>query len=372
MRDGLACYQLKPKEFWLAQVLILETYDRVDATGAWSPVLHGPLRIDEWAKQGGFEDDTGLRRTKLRSLLKSLVGLGIVDVNWIESTFEPRPDVETWSKVNGLRAKPQPVCLNQRLLELSAERPLSAALAAISREGAVKGAGIGTNETSPVTNGLSPAHRLLQQAPQGRPVPTLWADRYAELRAALGDPEKLAKLQAELVNAETNPPEISGGGSPEKSGGVAGNFRSEPPEKSGDPQLQQNQGISCPPEKSGGGSPEISGGSLIASLALSSRAKLAIPPEKSGGSPEISGEALEFLARVDRRKTLQGRFAAEYVALCERNPDYVLNRLKPAFEEHERHYRRLKGPDYQLSDPVGWMGSKAAAEGRLRWHGRRS
>src|ERR1035441_4601240 len=32
-RDGLAIYDLKPQEFWLAHLLVLESYDRRDAAG---------------------------------------------------------------------------------------------------------------------------------------------------------------------------------------------------------------------------------------------------------------------------------------------------------------------------------------------------
>jgi hypothetical protein len=74
---------------------------------------------------------------------------------------------------------------------------------------------------------------------------------------------------------------------------------------------------------------------------------------------------------VDRRRTLQGRFGSGYVALCEGEPDYVLGKLRKAFEEHERHYQGTR-PDYRLGDPVGWMGRIAAADGRMKWHGRRA
>src|ERR1035438_10430068 len=70
VREGLAIYDLKPQEFWLAQVLILDSYDRLDDSGAAAPVFRARLRLEVWARQGGFEDARGVRLDKLEMVLK--------------------------------------------------------------------------------------------------------------------------------------------------------------------------------------------------------------------------------------------------------------------------------------------------------------
>src|ERR1035441_7411749 len=140
--SGWGIYDLKPQEFWLAHLLVLESYDRRDAAGRPARVPWGKLSLEDWAARGGFRDNKGTRCDKLRPVLESLAQLGIVDVNWIEGTFELRPSVESWSRVNGLRAKPRPGQTAQQVMELCADRPLSAAMAEVCREKALEGVGV--------------------------------------------------------------------------------------------------------------------------------------------------------------------------------------------------------------------------------------
>jgi hypothetical protein len=82
-------------------------------------------------------------------------------------------------------------------------------------------------------------------------------------------------------------------------------------------------------------------------------------------SPEL---ALEFLQKVDRKGTLRGRFANDYLRLCELHPDYVLGYLRRAFRDHERKHG---DGAFKLKDPVGWMGAQAANVGKMRWQSKR-
>ena len=345
-RDGLAIYDLKPQEFWLAHLLVLESYDRRDAAGRPARVPWGKLSLEDWAARGGFRDNKGTRCDKLRPVLESLAQLGIVDVNWIEGTFELRPSVESWSRVNGLRAKPRPVQTAQQVMELCAERPLSAAMAEVSREKALEGVGVAAGDSNPVPSGPSHDHLARASQTHGRSIP------WGRLTAALSDPDEMARLQTEF-----------GPQSADFSADVGEFRRRDSAEKSADTELPTKQGVNASAEKSAE--------THIVSLALGTKAKLAISAEKSAETRATPEAALEWLRKVDRRSTLEGRFADGYFALCNRKPDYVLGRLRSCFEEHERYYKTQRGEDFQLSDPVGWMGRKAADEWLMKWHGKR-
>jgi hypothetical protein len=78
--------------------------------------------------------------------------------------------------------------------------------------------------------------------------------------------------------------------------------------------------------------------------------------------------ALEWLLKVDRKGTLRGRFAGEYESLCFNHAGYVLSRLQGCFEAHEREFGTTP---YRLKDPVGWMGSQAAQDGKMPWHAKK-
>jgi hypothetical protein len=274
-----------------------------------------------------------LRRKDLLRVLESLMKLGVVDVNWTEQTFELRPALGE-SQLIELRARAAGIEDDaQQLLKLCAERPVSEALSEISREKALEGAGIVASDAGTVPSGPSPDHLALQRQTPGRSVP--W-DR---LRAALNDPDEMTRLQAEVQSC----------------------FGQQSAEKFAEsPSAEKNAETETPQDQGFGGSAENFPDAPIASLALSTKAKLAITAEKIA-------EALEFLRKVDRRGTLQGRFGADYEALCQAHPDYVLGRLRDAFDDHERRYGETQ---FKLSDPVGWMGRKAAAEGRMKWHAR--
>lgn len=330
MRQALCLYDLTERELRLANWLILETYDRGEFKG----------RIDfrDWAQKLGFWDSDSVRPGKCRDVFIDLKNLGLLDWNETEGTYELRPYHTYWTglKQRGLLSE----STRNQDLPLRAERLLPEALSEVSRENAL-------------ASGPDPAQPVLQNRSRD------WAALYQKLKQGLNDPDEMERLLNEFGIAENQEPPSTG----EK--------RRLPAENAGELNRQKTP-VTQTLEKSGvSGLPAKNAGCSIASLALSTKAKLAIRPAKNAGEAADPETARRFLESVDVKGTLHGRFGQEYEKLCEQSPGYVLNRLKPALEEHLSHYRRLRGPDYSLQDPVGWMGSKAAAAGLMKWHGRR-
>ena len=362
MRDGLANYDLKPREYWLAQVLVLETYDQVDATGAPAPVAIGRLRLEDWARRSGYDDAKGPRVDKLVGVLKALVDLGIVDVNWVEGTYEPRPAAESWSRLKALRAKPRCLPLEaQRILNLGAERPLSSALAEVSRERALDGVGAVVSGAINKEGGPNPDYLARPRQSQGRS-----ALPFYRLKAALDNPDELLRLESETQRAIGHQPV---GDSPHGPSSAENSADSSAvsAENSAETQLAENGAVTLSAENSA--EKREGGRGELASLALYRRAKLAKGSAENSAEKRITPvEAREWLLKVDHAGTMRGRFCADYEALCENHPGFVLGRLRGAFEDHERRFGT--GP-YRLTDPVGWMGRKAADEGRMKWSSHR-
>ena len=327
MREGLTCCKLKPKQSWLAEVLILESYDRLDESGLAAPVLRGKLALKEWAERGGFRDEKGLRTKTLEGVLRSLVTLGLVDVNWMESTFELRPAASSWDTSVGLRAKPRPVCVKQQVMEFSAERPLSAALADLSREKALTGAGVATSDSRALFN---------------------------RLRVAVNDPLEMAALQEDLARMARAP---ASGDLPDDVGGKIRRMSAEKFADTGNGEKPADlQGFAASAEKF------AESVQAEAVSAVPASVQKAVP---ANGSAEKFADAMAWLKKKDAKGRLQdvGIFA-QWSELCERNPRYVLDRLRWHLQYYQDRTARNNEPP--LEDPLAWMSRKARDERQLK------
>lgn len=337
MRQAICLYNLAERELRLANWLVLETYDRGEFVGQ--------TNFHEWARVLGFWDAKSLRPKQCMQVFIDLKDLGLLDWNQAEGTYELRPYQNHWTglRQRGLLSEPQEI----QALPLRAERLLPEALSEVSREEAL-------------ARGPDP----IQPPLQGRSRD--WPALYKKLREGLSSPEDLERLQDDLTQDQNQ--ELQQGLPAESAGSLPAKNAGDDRRKMPVTQSAENADFAGLPAKNAGAQ---LASSSTASLAFVPRAKLAIgPPAKNAGENQpTSEEAWRFLQSVDRRGTLTGRFAGEYERLCQ-DPDYVLGTLKRSFESHER-YNQEKNREYHVSDPVGWMGRKAAESGRMKWHGRR-
>jgi len=106
----------------------------------------------------------------------------------------------------------------------------------------------------------------------------------------------------------------------------------------------------------------------VASLALEKKAKLAMPsvPREGTVSPAKVTEAWSWLQKVDSTGgLLVQRFAERWRLTCELYPNYVLNRLRGAFEEHMRRVEKKDPTVEPIEVPLGWLSAKARDDGRM-------
>ncbi|MDE2101096.1 MAG: hypothetical protein KGL39_27865 [Patescibacteria group bacterium] len=129
MRNALARYDLRPLGYLLANLMVLESFDRDRTVGR--------LEIEEWSRAMGLRDAKGLRVDKCKTELRYLAELGIALLNWTEKSFQLRPDHSQWSRECAFRREPSGGRATD--LPLRAERPLDEALAEVSRERALDG-----------------------------------------------------------------------------------------------------------------------------------------------------------------------------------------------------------------------------------------
>lgn len=310
-RLGLQCYDLVPTEFLLSHLLCLLTLDRGEVTGRLDP--------REWAVRIGMVDAAGPRAGRCLKVVKTLICLGILDVNFAQGTFELRPCVENWSRTRAFRGASR-TATGMEELPLRSERPVSEALSELSREQALK-------------SGPSTKHD--------------WPALFSNLRAALqAGPEAME----EFLKAHPDCHERS----PENSGNLVNNFHRKipselPAENSGDRKDQSARGFAAAPENS-------SGPAIASSASLIQKAKLA-----TAGSAKV-GEAWAWLSSEDRLGQLMDpRYGPQWRELCERDPLYVLKRLKGRLD----HYRDRNGKD-SVGDPIAWMSRKAREERQMR------
>jgi hypothetical protein len=334
MREGLSVYDLKELELRLAHILVLETFDR-DQTRA-------KIELRRWAKVLGLVEAKGPREDKALALFNSLVDLDIVDANAGDGMYELRPAMENWSRLRALRIK-QSQAAHPELPNFSAERPLSEALSDVSRE------------------------KALQKGPVPRRD---WSHLFSKLAQNINDPDALQALMRENF--------------PEPSSGATENERRINPPTDG----EKSRGVSAdysadwrPGEKTTVNPGALLGGlesadysaAPIASLAPVKTAKLAIPansPAPARTDPKLtSAAALRWLQEVDKLGRLSGPFGPQWEEVCAKHPKYVLQRLRGAFEDHEkRAARKEKGASgvvlAPVGDPLAWLSRKAREEGK--------
>jgi hypothetical protein len=337
MRDWVAGYDLRPTEERLVHLMVLDSYDR--------GVTRAKVRLDYW---GGR---LRLRLDKLERVLREVINLGLVDVNQALGTFELRPDHEQWSRSRAFR--PSDRVLDPELTEipgpvrnpelgLVAERPLSEALSEVAREKAIESG-------APICGGDRD-----------------WRALYSRLLDAVqsGDEAASAAIAADF-SAGTGREGVA-----EKSAGFG---RKNPPVEIASVLPGEFSCRAGPAEKS----------AAIASLASVQRAELARGPSRTGQVSEKSagagkgtdtvraygasrsGEAWNWLLKVDSNRTLQGRFASQWRELCERDPDFVLNRLRGAYENHLERLANGEQGLRRVDRPLAWMARKAFDEGRI-------
>lgn len=322
LRDYAAGHRLRPTEFYLAQLLCLDSFDRGE--------LRGAVDLVRWALALNMRDARGARADKCAPVLCSLKELGIVDVDPARGTFELRPDWTMWSRLQALRSAPT---ASTSELNLCADRPLSEALSEVSREAALTNGGR--------SGGATAVHfgRLKEALKQG--------------------PEAVEKLLSEFATswrAEDVPPYQ--GPSPKFGGGVRQNLPQASSAKGGEAEVVEKMGLCA-------ASPKFGGTSLaLAELSsdLKAEAKLKLP----ASSPVKADEAMRWLESVDRAGRLgRQEVLAQWSELCDREPGYVLRKLRWHFEEYENHWRRPDNPT-PVSDPLAWMSRKAREERKLR------
>lgn len=300
-RQGLSNYRLMPQEERLAHLMCLDTFDRGE--------LGGRVTLEVWARALGLRDSKGLRTDKCEKLVKSLMDLGIADVNSAQGTFELRPYAQHWSRLRALRNEAESKAEGE--LPLCAERPLSEALSELARDKALAGGPVQVKED--------------------------WSAFFSRFRSALDRgtvAEEFPEVSADKsADGRINPPNFAADKSADK----------ETPIKTGDL-----------------ASPQVSAKSAdapIASLAYgSTKAKLAM------GSAEKSAEAWEFLVKRDVRGALkEKRFYGQWQDLCEREPNYVLRKLAGALEAF-----KPTDESPMVENPLAYMARKAREDGKFR------
>jgi hypothetical protein len=344
-RRGLVVYNLKETELRLALQLDLESY----GLGLTS----GKLDLLRWTRLLGYIEGGSPRLKKMQVVLDSLKQLGLVDVNEAKGEFTLRPHLPFWSNTRGTRGAVDTA--NEPELTLCAVRELDEALSSVHAEKALM-AGHGPTETLAV------------------PGPVCKEDRRSELQAKITDAiergapaeelEMLGRDFAALANERRNfpPPE------PIPVPAVAAEFSAaaKSPETLGQSVAAEN-----------------SSGSSLASLALTEyKAKLAKAAENSSAEP-IAGSvqtkklhqaeaAWRWLESVDDRGDLRRESwpRDQWRELSERNPGYVLGRLKGILEDNRRRIAAKESGVIAYAYPLAVLARVARDEGQLGKCGR--
>lgn len=316
IRQALLDYKLKPLERDLAHILVLESYDL--------GVNAGAVQLDKWAIRLGMTDSGRARGDRTLALLKSLQDLRIVDLDPVRGTFELRPYARDWSRARALRT---PIGDQKEQqghtapLPLHAERPLSEALSDLSRE-------------KTLASGPAPAQ------PPRADWPALPPDYLVRFKRAL----QSGTVEQEFPECFAAP---VGGNSPGGGSTAAAPAADiQPAAKTLEKTAPAvNASVSLPP---------------IASSALrNSKAKLATASEDKS---EKSRAAWHWLQTIDNRRHLAGGFGPMWKDLCESNPDYVLNRLRGAYEFHVSRVRKNDPDVSPIGDPLAWLSRKCRDE----------
>ena len=344
-RLGLCSYDMLPRLTTLGHLLCLASFD--------AGLTRGALRLDEWAARMGLIEDDGarLRPDKVTELLVALQTLGIVDIDAIGGTFELRPDARMWSKSRPLREwDPKGV---QSHLKIFADRPLSVSLSELSRERAI---GAGAGSTSPPSSSTS--------------SPEYWT-RLREAMSSSNPEEACAALAREYGGAL--PPEGVGRNPPKNPGDSSPSLGEIRPKESGR-NPPSGLGEIRPAEKPletlvagavaeefGRNPPKTVQPSLaIAKEALVQKSCTAKEPDRAK-----SAQARAWLEGVDKKGRLKEPWVfGQWMELCDRNPEFVLERLRYRLEYYEKKNAAEKLD--AIADPIAWMSRRAREFGQLR------
>lgn len=310
LRAGMVAYGFLPTEVLLLLILCEETFDRNE--------LAARADVPAWARR------LGMRPDKLRPVWEELIGIQVVDFNAAAGWYQLRPALESWTNVRALR-----VPRNLRAgaeLPLKLERPIDEALSSMSREqallaprGALSGAGDSPAPSGSQLSGRQTAlewHRQIRASHPASEWPAFQAEfemrLAAEKSAGPGEniPEKLSAASADFSAARK---------SPALTAVLRG--RAGPVEKSAALPYRVTSLVSAVPETS-----------------LVSR-------------EEKSAAACRWIGDVDTENCLaQMNCRQQWEELCNRDPDYVLTKLKKAL--------RLAMATTEIRNPLGFLARK--------------
>lgn len=314
LRQAIIDYDLLPTEIRLLMLLCLETFD--------AGLIGDQVALQRWAEKLRMRDAKGLRVDKCEKVFKTLVDLGIVDLNATQATYQIRPDPLTWSRVRALYGPRK----TESELQLCAERPLSESLSELSREKALGGVPEPDRDWHALFNGLQTA-----------------------LQAGPAEVERFQRDHPEMFSAE-------------KSADVR---RKNPPTESGDSAETLNAQCCQGFDVSRGDSAEKSADTAIASLAgTGTKAKLATAKTLSAEkSADMVAEAVAWVQSVDRLGQMEDPvYGPQWRRLCEEYPNYVLKRLKLRLETTEKSGKA----EDRVDDPLAYLARKAREEGRMK------
>lgn len=320
LHRGLVAYGLKPIEVLLLLILCDETFERDQVAGK--------VDLERWARMLGWRADK-LERMVWRELTEVL---RIVDHNAAEGTYQIRPDYRAWPPYRGWRAKAHDHGPDLEF-QFSAERPLSEALCERSREAALRENGRRSHEPPAV---------LLQ----GQKEPD-WKGL-------------MAAIERGTVEQDFPVAEKSAGLSSQPGGKIRQNGNGPPSEKSAMTQTSAALALASVAEKSSQ-NPQLA----VAEPAsfqkkLSSASRRPQAAEKSAGAPD----AFAWLESLDRTSCLVDPVvAAQWRELCERDPGYVLGKLR---RRYEARAAKLKREGDQVERPLGLLSVMARDDRAMR------
>lgn len=301
---GMVCYDLKLVEVLLLLILKRETYG--------CRRLVAPVRLTAWARE------LGMRPDKLQRLyFEELQRLLILDVNAGQGTYQLRPEMKFWSVARGRRVRDlEKQAGADPELPLETDGLLEDALSQTATESVLRGTEV-------------PGSALAGQERNGPRGACDWDG----LRRSLDRPENFAASAAADLSA-----------------GAVENFAAGAAEKSAAMEVPRKPPLGGAADKSA----ELFTGPLKLSLAqaLKAKAKLSYRTADKSATPE---QALAWLRQVDSGRQLgQPAVLAQWQALCESDPRYVLQTLRGRLEDRVKN--STEGP---LAKPLGWLATVA-------------
>jgi hypothetical protein len=358
-RSGILVYDLLPTEERLAHLLCLHTFDRGHHAGR--------VDLDAWSRRLGFRDARGLRPDKAERILKTLVELGIVDVNQAQGSFELRPDAAGWSRLRGLRSDWQPDLSEGGELPLREERLLSEAISENSREKALEGALAPERDWGAYCAQLKSA--VLRGTVEEEFRDILDSSSSASAKSA----DDLVRRNPPNASAKSDATETCEKAPKSAASEKSDAMRRNPPNASAKsdaakicekaPKNAASDLADAKPSRT------RAQASKALSLALVQKAKAigakACAREVSAKSADDAAAALDWVRGIDALGHLArgGWVRDRWEALCQSEPRYVLGKLRGTLEDRERRVAAGKLP--AVADPLAWLAAKARAEGRM-------